>query len=308
MRNLLKIKTLFIFFIFISSCHTEQSPTHFKGVQMSIPYCIQIAEPIKHDQMEQIATVIHETFSEIDRIYNNWNPLSEISHLNALEAYQPIQISYELSEFLQKVAALVRRTEGRFDPTVGALHRIWVEALQSGKLPSAEKLAIHSKTVGWQTIHLDGDIFWKENALTTIDLCGVAKGYAVDLLIERLNSMGLKKIYVEWGGEIRTIGRHSQNRPWSIAIAGHSIIDLTDAAIATSGSYLQNWNIEGHFYTHILDPRTQKPLLEPAISSASVIASKCYEADAIATALMLFPSQEEAMNWATQQNLQAFIW
>lgn len=275
---------------------------------MTIPYSIQIGNPLDKKQISDIECIIANTFAEIDSIYNNWNPHSEISHLNQLQAYEKTTLSDELATLLKKVDLMVLKTEGRFDPTVEPLHQLWKEALQSGNLPEHEKIIECSSAIGWHLIHIEGNTFWKEKTLTALDLGGIAKGYGVDLLAERLKELGLTKIYVEWGGEIRTIGTHGENRPWKIGIQGHSIIDLSDQAIATSGSYLQNWNVEGICYTHIIDPKTAQPLQNGEITSASIIYPTCCEADAFATALMLFPSQAEALCWAEKTGLQVFIW
>ena len=110
------------------------------------------------------------------------------------------------------------------------------------------------------------------------------------------------------GWEINTRGLHPEKRAWKIGIQGLSTLDLTNSAVATSGSYVQNWTINSINYTHIIDPHTRLPLINAPISSASVIASTCLEADALATSLMLFPSKEEAEEWAKEHNLKVFIW
>ena len=270
---------------------------------MTIPYCIQVESTDK-----AVEEVILSTFSEIHAIYNNWNPASEISQLNQLPAYQKVALSPQLASFLSFVDQMVIQTEGRFDPTVEPLQLLWKHSLQLGQLPSPQDLEKLSPAIGWEKVHLENDLFWKEHPLTAIDLGGIAKGYAVDLLAERLAQLGLRNIYIEWGGEVRTIGPHPEGRPWKVGIQGLSTIDLTNTAIATSGSYMQHWTLDNISYTHIIDPRTQKPLHDSPITSVSVLAPTCAEADAYATALMLFPTKEEALSWAQERNITLFIW
>lgn len=275
---------------------------------MTIHYCVQIADPLEEKDSVLIQDLIHSVFSHIHQIYDNWNPDSEISNLNQLPAYQKCPLSQELTSFLRCVDKIVRQTEGRFDPTVEPLQRLWKKCLNEGHLPPAGELATLSSAVGWDKVHVENGLFWKEHPLTALDLGGIAKGYAVDLLVETLLASGYKNLYVEWGGEVRTAGQHCEKRAWKIGIRGLKAIDLKDLSIATSGSYIQNWTIEGEVYTHIVDPRTKKPLHNSLISSVSVIAPTCYEADAFATALMLFPSKEEALEWAKERELHVYIW
>ncbi len=275
---------------------------------MTMPYCIQVGEKLNEVQIDSIKSVIATTFSEIDQIYNNWNPHSEISQLNRLEANQKIPISHELSHFLKKVETLVVETEGRFDPTVAPLCTLWKEALILGTLPDQNTLSLCAEAIGWDRIHCEAGLFWKENGLTALDLGGIAKGYGVDLIVERLEQSGFSQIYVEWGGEIRTLGSHPSGRPWNIGILGGGTLPLSNKAIATSGSYIQNWEVDGVNYTHIIDPHTLQPLHPSQISSASVLAPTCLEADALATAFMLFPTQQEALHWAAARAIPLFLW
>ncbi|MCH9626409.1 MAG: FAD:protein FMN transferase [Chlamydiales bacterium] len=260
---------------------------------MTMSYCIQV-DILKPDLQE----IVLATFEEIYSVFNNWNPESEISKLNALPANQPTELSPPLADLLQRVDHLVTLTEGRFDPTVASIK----ERLLKGKLTQP------SLCVGWKTVHIDKSCFWKEHGETSLDLGGAAKGYAVDLITERLQSAGYQNLYVEWGGEIRTAGSHPTGRPWKVAIRGGKTLKMRDQAIATSGSYFQNWTIDGDHYTHIIDPARQQPLQDPPIISASVVSSSCFEADALATALMLFPSVKEAKAWARSRGIRAYLY
>ena len=290
------------------SCRHPPAPTQFRGVAMTIPYCIQIGDALDDEKTLLVEKTILSLFSEINTTYNNWNPSSEISQLNRLPAGQKVFLSPQLSSFLIYVNQIVAFTEGRFDPTVEPLQLLWKKCLKEGHLPPQESLDTLTPVIGWGKVHFENGQFWKDHSLTAIDLGGIAKGYAVDILVERLSTLGFSRVYVEWGGEIRTHGHHPQSRPWKIGIEGLKTIELSNAAIATSGSYAQQWTIDQVNYTHIIDPDFKHPLYNSPISSVSVIASTCREADALATALMLFHSKEAADLWAKEKKIKAFIW
>lgn len=260
---------------------------------MTIGYTIQVGDP--HPDLFSIQRIIDTTFNEIDQVYNNWNPTSEISRLNALPAHIRCELSPQLTSFLKRIEKIVFITEELFDPTVAPIKK----SLLEGAITS------HSQ-IGWDKIHLEENTFWKEEGVA-LDLGGVAKGYAVDLLLERLQEEGYSNLFVEWGGEIRVAGNHPEGRPWKIAILGGETLNLHNEAIATSGSYHQSWEINGKTYTHIIDPKKREPLSNNSITSASVVAKSCMEADAFATALMLFSSQEEAYAWAEKNNLRIWL-
>lgn len=274
---------------------------------MTMHYCVQIGDPLSKDQQTTIEKILISTFSEVHRIYNNWNRSSEISILNHLPANHRKILSPELSRFLKEVDRLVQLTEGRFDPTIGSLQILWKEKLNSGQLPTEEEITSLIPSVGWQHIHLKGNMFWKDHDLTAIDLGAVAKGYAVDLLIERIQEAGCTSIYVEWGGEVRTVGSHPQGREWRVALLGSSSRNLSNQAIATSGSYFQKWSVDGTTFTHLINPQHKQPLIvtDQSIISVHVISQTCTQADALATALMLFSSKLEAEKWTTKNNIWA---
>jgi thiamine biosynthesis lipoprotein len=285
---------------------------------MTMAYRVVLGRGLNAQESAQACLLIHKTYAEIDEHYNNWNPLSEISHINAVEAYTPVALSPQLSAFLKRVDHLVQVTEGRFDPTVAPLCQLWKKHLEEGRRPSDQEIQSLAPAIGWNKIHLEGEVLWKEHSLTALDLGGIAKGYCVDLLIERLSKAFSTGVYVEWGGEIRVAGPHPAQRPWRIALASphqeEVVFSMHDQSVATSGDYLQFWDIDKVRYTHILHPKTLFPLIctEDSTSSATILTSlDCLWADAIATASLLFPTPEEAEAWLkslTQEDPSLRYW
>ncbi|MCH9609477.1 MAG: hypothetical protein S4CHLAM45_09990 [Chlamydiales bacterium] len=280
--------------LLLTGCSLKEQNSNTYSVEkyvMDMPLCVQV------EKKGDLDSIINQTFDEVDRIYNNWNPSSEISDINNLKAFELFEVSPQLALFLGKVDQIVHLTEGRFDPTVNALQKLWKKELKRGKIPSDEQIATAQEGLGWSKVHLKGSTLYKENSQTTLDLSGIAKGYAVDLLAERLYDAGFKSVYVNWGGEIRTLGLHPSGREWRIALLGTEVVKTINQAIATSGSYLQLWKVEGKFYTHLIDPFKKEPLYNHPLSSASVLLEDCMTADAIATTLMLFNSVSEGEEW-----------
>lgn len=263
---------------------------------------------VQVDGKNGVEKIIEEVFEQIDLVYNNWNPNSEISKFNRSGANCPMLLSSELATFLNRVDKIVSLSEGRFDPTVDPLQKLWKCALQCGIIPDNHDLAAAKQGVGWSKIHLTDNLIFKENSATTIDLSGVAKGHGVDLLALRLQEAGFQHILVNWAGELRAIGMHPKKRAWKIAILGGQTVELQDESIATSGSYLQQWSIDGSTYTHLIDPFEKKPLSFAPLLSTSVALEDCATADAIATALMLFSSQEEALKWFALHFPEGRVW
>ncbi len=163
--------------------------------------------------------------------------------------------------------------------------------------------------VGWEKIHIDEDRFLtKENGLIMVDFGGIAKGLTVDLLVENLSNLGFSNLYVEWGGEIKTLGEHPQGRKWKVFISRFedtkvdnavAIVEMDNLALATSGDYLQKWVVDGTEYFHIFNLKTMQPLRITQVSpgSATIAYSSCAIADGLATAALTFDTVEEARTW-----------
>lgn len=302
------------FLLLLGSCQSSSSfPTVFTQNVMTIDYRILVGEQLTPQQKTRIQSIIDSTFHEIDSLYNKWNPHSELSQLNALPAHTPHLLSQQLFQFLEHLDTLIQLSEGYFDPTIEPLQQLWKKYLTQQQCPPLKEIEALKPCIGWHHMHFKDGIFYKDHDQTQLDLGGVAKGLCVDLLIERLQQAGFQHLYVEWGGEIRTLGMHPAQRPWRVYISRLGNPDPTQAiaqfelvnrALATSGDYFQFWKVqteegEEKTYCHIFNPLTLAPLevKSGSIASASLLAKDCMTADALAKVLMLFDTVEEAQGW-----------
>jgi FAD:protein FMN transferase len=307
-------RSLLLLLLLVACSHSPSARlTRLTGVEMTMAFQILIGAPLSSAEQQQVREVVVTTFDEIDQIFNDWNPESEISYLNRLSAHTPVKISPQMAHFLERCGEIVQKTEGRFDPTIRPLQKLWRSRLDKQTLPSNEEINTLLEAVGWDKIHLEGETFSKDHPLTALDLGGIAKGYCVDLLFERIEALGYQDLYVCWGGESRAGGEHPDKRPWQVAIRSPNggepldVLAISGRGVATSGDYFQYWiDEEGKAYTHVCDPTTGWALtIEPgSIASATVLAQTCLEADAIATAIMLGFSAESL---APQIELRLFM-
>lgn len=297
----------------LTGCETSDNSlsSTFSGTAMTMEYRVVIGEPLIPPQKKSVRQTILKTFDEIDSIFNKWNPTSELSVINQAQANQRVALSKELLNFLVETDKIVQMTNGKFDPTVEPIQSLWRKKLEQEQTPSSEEIETLSAAIGWDKIHIEEGYIWKDHPSTSLDLGGIAKGYAIDLITERINQLGYPNVYVEWGGEIRTSGKHPEGRPWRILVSklgnpDHSsavaIVDMKDESVASSGDYLQNWTVDGITYFHVIDPERCCPLVAKTntICSTTVVAPTCMLADALATAAMMFSYPEEAEGWLSK--------
>lgn len=305
----------FFLALLLAACSQESARvvSSVQGTAMTIDYKVTVGHPLDASELELIKRITYGTFEEVDQIYNRYNPQSEISKLNRMATTDFVPISEELYKLLQEVNKYYHLSDGLFDPTVEPLVVLWKENLNQNKLPASKDIERARLAVGWSHIELVKGNFKKDNPLTQIDLGGIAKGYAVDLIVERLNKLGYKNVLVEWGGELRATGKHPEGRSWRVAIPHPNDptqivqnFELENEAIATSGDYNQFWTYKDGAkkttYTHVINPKTGYPLVVQlnSIASVTVLAPTCTAADALATAAMVFPNASAAQAWISR--------
>jgi thiamine biosynthesis lipoprotein len=130
-----------------------------------------------------------------------------------------------------------------------------------------------------------------------IDLGGVGKEYAADRVAELLKMRGVESALVNLLGDVRTVGRRGDRKPWVIGVQDprdrtrfrFRIRAKEDCGIATSGDYERCFEIDGIRYHHILDATTGYPAR--GIASATVVAPTAFEAGRLATAAFLLGSE-----------------
>jgi len=248
-------------------------------------------------------------------------PDSEISRFNRAGPDQWFEVSPETALVVQEALRISRLSEGAYDITVGPLVRLWHFGPPSKKNsppptpPSTKVIETVRRHVGYQKlqVRLRPPGLRKTDAKLEIDLSSIAKGYAVDRVARLLEDRTLENYMVEIGGEVRTGGVRGDGRPWQIGVERpddsqrmvQRILPLRNQAVATSGDYRIFFMAAGKRYSHLIDPRNGRPVSH-ALASASVLATRCMEADALATTLLIL-GPEKGIAWARQQQLAALL-
>jgi len=182
---------------------------------------------------------------------------------------------------------------GAFDVTVSPLIQLW--GFSGGQAPvkrhPPEVVAEALGKTGYHHLVISGETAFLDTTGMSVDLGGIAKGYAVDVCFERLLLKKIPNVMVNLGGNLRCNGVAREGRPWNIGVQNPFVegeivgtIGLTGGrAVATSGNYERFVVIDGKRYAHIIDPRSGYPV--EGMAGVTVISEKAVEADALSTAL-----------------------
>ena len=228
---------------------------------------------------------------------------SELTRFNASTSTQWHDVSAELAAVVQTALDISERSGGAFDITVAPLVAAWGfgPGGRPQELPGAEQIARNGASVGFRKLHVRSDppALRKGVAELAIDLNGIAPGFAVDLLADRLLALRVEHFMIDVGGEIRARGRNARGEPWHIAIerpvdtqrTPFAGVRLDGASVSTSGEYRDYYERAGRRYSHTIDPRTARPLAR-APGAVVVVAPSTALADGWATALNVLGPRE----------------
>lgn len=240
--------------------------------------------------------------ARVDQQMSNWKTDSDLNRLNAAPAHQWFDIPKELVSVLCTALQVSRQSHGAFEISVGNLVQAWGFGPADAPQDSSSLKALQQAPRTWASRALQVDPVrqrvFKHEALR-LDLNGIAKGFAVDELAHCLEGLGITAYLVGIDGEMRARGLKPDGQAWCVAIEKPKrgvrevmgVMELSDAAIATSGDYRHWLDIAGQSYAHTMDPVAAAPLRN-RLAAVTVVASTCMLADAWATALMVLGEQE----------------
>lgn len=208
-------------------------------------------------------------------------------------------------------------TRGAFDITAGPLVNVWGFGPEghAETLPSDAEIARALERSGYDKLEIDEESATVRKTQPDLycDLSAIAKGYGVDRVAESLERDGLANFMVEVGGEVRTSGTNDSGNAWRIAIeqpvpgrrAIQRIVPLSDLAMATSGGYRNFYDVDGAHFSHMIDPRTGRPISH-RLASVSVVDELSVRADALATGLFVL-GPEEGYRLAVHRDIAALF-
>ena len=243
-----------------------------------------------------------------------FQPTSEIYRINLLKKAEAYKATTEVFDLVEKSAAHTLKTSGAFDITVGPLVTLWRAAGKKGVLPSDAELARARECVGAQYLLLNrnAQTISFAKAGMSLDLGGVAKGYAVDRAIDVLRRHGIKNAIVSCGGDMYCLGRKPYDELWTVGIQHPRKKDniflelhLSNKAVTTSGDYERYKIINGKRCSHIIDPRSGYPIGDGVVS-ATVIANDVTTADIWSTSLCILGEKGLGLA-ASQDGVDALI-
>jgi FAD:protein FMN transferase len=301
---------------------TPSSTLEFRGPTMGTTWNVKIApgdRRVEGDDSIRIDRRIRDDLARINLLMSTWDPESELSRFNRHTGPEAFPVSPETFDVFQWSIEMAALTEGALDVTVAPLVEAWgfgAAPEEGTTAPDPETLERLRQATGVHLLELDPErrAIRKLRPEVRVDFSSIAPGYAADRLGAILaDEFGFTDFLVDVGGELVARGRNEQGQPWQVAVErpdvrGRSvarIVPVTNAAIATSGDYRNYREVDGERVSHILDPRTGRPVTH-RLASVTIVDDLAVRADALATALMVL-GPEEGMALAERIDLAALL-
>jgi len=224
---------------------------------------------------------------------------SELNKVNRQAFKEPVQVSPETFEVLERAKYFSELSDGAFDITIGALGDLWRRAGAADAPPTEAEIAQARSRVGHEKLLLDPNTHTVRFAVEgmKLDLGGIAKGYAIDQSVEVVKQRGALGGMIDIGGDVLCFGTPRQGKDgWVIGLQDPTVapddmatnklllkLKVTDAAVTTSGDYRRFIEIQGEKQSHIMDATSGKGANK--LVSVTIIAPDATTADALATAV-----------------------
>jgi thiamine biosynthesis lipoprotein len=238
---------------------------------------------------EHLAVRAQARIADLERRWSRFDERSEISALNR-HTGDPVVVSAETVELVERALDAWRLTHGWFDPTVlGDLVRAGYDRpFEIAPPAAAGASSLHAGASGIQVI---------ANAVrlpagTGFDPGGIGKGLAADLVVDELRAEGAHGVCVNLGGDVRVDGTSPSGDAWTVAIeypeGDRQIarVGVVRGAVATSTTLRRRWRVGTEVRHHLIDPATGAPS-RTALPFATVVAGHAWTAEVLAKALVL---------------------
>ncbi len=233
------------------------------------------------------------------------------SEISALNRDKKAVLSEDSAALLERALQLCSALDGSLDVSIYPVVKAWGFTAEKYRVPPASELESLLPLVDHTKVRLDGREASLEKGME-IDLGSVAKGWTGDRIIELLGDGGVNSALLDLGGNVQALGSKPDDSPWRVAVQDPKsggiigVIDVSDAAVITSGGYERYFEENGRVYWHIMDPKTCSPA-ESGLISATAVGSEGVYCDALSTALFVMGEEKAVSYWRSAGDFEMIL-
>jgi thiamine biosynthesis lipoprotein len=281
-----------------------------KGATMGTRWSVRLASC---HASPDLTVALQETVDNVDRQMSTWRPDSDLMLLNAAAPGCWVDVGAEVIAVLEIAAEGTAASGGAFDIGVGQAVHAWGFGPAQGQTDEGAIRAALGQSLQAAVECDRGTGRVRRLNDRSLDLSGIAKGFAVDQMAKVLRQRNVPGFVAGLDGEIVAHGLRPDGRPWAVALeqpdparrAARGVIEVSSRALATSGDYRYRVQLGADWLSHTIDPRSGAPARN-RLASVTVLADDCARADAWATALMVL-GETEGIALARSKKIEAIL-
>lgn len=289
---------------------------HASGTVMGGPWQIYHV-PVNGVSCEVAATAALTALQRVDAQMSNYSSESDLMRVNAGPLQHFLPIPQDMHRVMTCADRYARLSEGALNIALGRLVNVWgfgPDATPDVRPEAANTRAQAAQAaLGSFALRADPPAVFK-HADIALDLCALAKGFAIDQAARAVQALGVTHFMIEAAGEIIAGGHRPDGTHWTVGLElpvpseDRIVFDdiaLHNMAIATTGGHRNRRHIEGQDVSHTINPQTGAPL-EGDLLSVTVLHSSCMDADALATVLYVL-GDEKGPKFADDNDVAALF-
>lgn len=240
-----------------------------------------------------------EEVERIEALISSWSESSETSAINRNAGIEPVKVSQELFDLIQRSKSISSLSNGYFDISFASIDKVWKFDGSMKTVPTEEQLTASVAKINYENIVLDEvtkTVFLTEKGMR-IGFGAIGKGYAAEKARIVMQHLNANSGVVNAGGDLTAWGTRPDGKDWTIGIADPtdknnvlSYLNISNRAVVTSGNYERFVEIDGKRYCHIIDPKTGWPV--KGMQSVTIITQSAEVADALATTVFVLGEED----------------
>lgn len=265
----------------------------------------------------------HELLLEYHRlydIYHTYDGMNNLCTVNQSAGGAPVAVDRRILDLLAFGKEMYAQTDGALNVAMGSVTELWRVCREAGlddpanaALPAAEELEKAARHMDIKDVLLDetaGTVQLTDPEML-LDVGALAKGYAVQRVIETLKNEGVTSLLLSAGGNVAAIGTRPDGTNWKVGVQDPyssgtlCVVNVDGLCLVTSGTYERYYTVDGVRYHHIIDPKTLYP--SAYYDSVSVLCADSGLADALTTGLFCMPLEQGQALVASLDGVEA-LW
>lgn len=295
-------KVLLLTFILLDLTYMAAQPQPVERVRpaMGTPFRLLV---YANDTLAA-ARVLDAAFARIEELEQSMSDYRRDSEINRLRTGVWQSVSPDLFAVLSLGQEVARHTDGVFDVTIGPLTKLWRRAFRHQRMPSSEEVSEAGSQVRWDWLRLrrSREVKLLKKGMH-LDLGGIAKGYALDVVGQLLCEAGYRSYLLDGGGDL-LLGDPPPHEDGWVVRTPSARLDTANVAVVSSGSTYRYLDHAGKRYSHVIDPRTGYGAVGD-VESTTVIGPSAALADALASASTITGRKVDWPGYRTTPSLEA---